>query len=500
MRFYDVIIIGSGISGAFTARECSSFNIRTAVLEKGYDLCVGATRGNSATVHAGHDAAYGSKKAYYNVRGNAMFEEICSELSVPFNRNGYIVFAGCEKDMNEIRRLKENADKNGVPGVEVLTKEQLDALGEGKWGDAVAGGLYAPTGGIVCPYTLTFALCESAAVNGVHFFCDTGVTGIQKITDPVGKVLGYEIRTDNPREEVFLTKTVFNCAGVHADEINNFVSEEKITITPRKGSHLILDRKLSPYVHKTWSQCPFDLPGGGHTKGQGVMPSVDGTIILGCEATDVEDKEDTGTYREGNEEILHYFEEFWHLLPIARAYPEFPRDMVISAFSGIRPHPSTDDFILGEVPDAPRFFNEAGIESPGLTAAPAFARELVADFAERYNYQKKEDFDPFIRRHKPFRDMTDEERLELIEKDPDFGRIVCRCEQVTRAEIIDAILRPVGATTVSGVKMRVRAGMGRCQGGFCSPEVVRILSEELGIPMTEIRFAGPGSEVLADEL
>ncbi len=173
---------------------------------------------------------------------------------------------------------------------------------------------------------------------------------------------------------------------------------------------------------------------------------------------------------------------------------------MISSFSEKQPHASTDDFILGEAPDAPGFFNEAGIESPGLTAAPAFARELVSEFADRFGYRKKDDFNPFLPARRPFRDMSDEERRAVIERDPDYGRIVCRCEEVTRGEIIDAILRPLGATTVSGVKMRVRAGMGRCQGGFCSPEVVRILSDELGIPMTEVRYAGEGSEVLRGSL
>ena len=500
MKTYDAIVIGSGITGSCTARELAKYDLKIAVLEKSYALCAGATRTNSATVHSGHDALNGSLKAYYNVRGNAMYDKLCADLDVKFNRNGTILFCLNDADMETAKRLKENADRNGVPNVQVLTREELNKLPDGEWGDDVVGAMYAPSGGMVCPYTLTFAICENAADNGVDFYLNTPVTDIKKVFKEDGRTVdGYVIKTSNKDEEEFFAKYVFNCAGVYADVMNNFVSEEKIEIRPRKGSHIILDKKLAPYVHSTWVQAPYDLPDGGHTKGMGIMPSVDGTIILGCEAVTMQDKDDTTSYADGRDHIINYCKEHWHSLPIAKYYPEFPQNMIITCIAGNRPHSTKDDFILGEPNDAPGFINEAGIESPGLTAGPAIALDLVTNAAEKYGFTKNDKFNPIRKAIRPFREMSDEEKAAAIAENPDYGQIICRCEQITKAEVLDAIRRPLGAKSVSGVKMRIRAGMGRCQGGFCSPEVVKILSEELGIPMTEVLNAGEGSEVLVDE-
>ncbi len=281
--------------------------------------------------------------------------------------------------------------------------------------------------------------------------------------------------------------------------MNNFVSSHKITIQPRRGSHIILDRKLAPHVHATLCQTPADLPGGGHTKGMGLMPTMDGTLLLGCEAVTVENRDNTATTREGLDEILNYFRANWAKLPISRAIPVFPQQAVIGAFAGLRPHPTGDDYILGEPDDCSRFYNLTGIESPGLTAAPAIARELVQQAAQRYGWKANGAFDPLRRAPKPFRLMNFAERERAIAANADYGAVICRCEMVTRAEVLAAIRGELGARSVNAVKMRVRAGMGRCQGGFCGPEVVRLLSEELGIPMTEVLQAGQGSNVLLYE-
>ncbi len=486
---YDAVVIGAGISGAALARELCAYRLHVAVLEKGSDVCAGASKGNSATVHSGHDAAHGTRKAYYNVKGNAMFDPLCADLSVPFRRNGMIIIAADESDMAQAHRLKRNADLNGVPDVQVLSREELIRL-EGHFGENVLGGLYAPTSGIVCPYTLVIALCENSAENGAEFHLNTEVRNIQNTQG------AFRIETDRG---VFETRLVFNCAGTHADEINRMVSQIRFTITPRKGEHLILDKKLAPYLRATISQTPRDLPGGGHTKGMGMMPSADGTIILGCDAHDAADKDETDTTCIGTGEILEYFEKNWRNFPISRAIPQFPRHMVIGAFGGLRPHPNTDDFILGEAPDAPGFWNMAGIESPGLTATPAIARDIAQQAAAKYGFEANPDFNPIRKRPKPFREMNLEERRQAVAANPDYGKIVCRCEQVTRAEVLAAIRAPIGARTVNAVKMRTRAGMGRCQGGFCGPEVVRLLSEELHIPMTAVTLCGEGSEILPFE-
>jgi glycerol-3-phosphate dehydrogenase len=456
------------------------------VLEKSSDVCAGASRSNSATVHSGHDATFGSHKATYNVLGNAMYDKLCADLSVPFIRNGMIIFAVSEADMTEVRRLKENADKNGVPGVRVLNRDALTGL-EGHFGEQVIGGLHAPTSAQVCPYSLVIAMCENAAENGVSFFLNTEAKRIQKTAG------GFCI--DTP-QGMFETRFLFNCAGTHADDINNMVSQHHFCIIPRKGEHLILDKKLAPYVRATVSQAPFALPTGGHTKGMGIMPSLDGSVILGCDSRDVTDKDDASTTAQGIGEIVRFFESNWRHLPISRTVSSFPKHLIISAFAGLRPHPDTDDFIIGEAADAPGFFNMAGIESPGLTAAPAIAQALAREFAAIYGVSENPGFNPLRPRPKPFRDMNAEERERAIAEDPNYGRIVCRCEQVTRAEILQAIHSPIGAQTVSAVKMRTRAGMGRCQGGFCGPEVVRLLAEELGIAMTDVTMCGEGSPVV----
>jgi glycerol-3-phosphate dehydrogenase len=477
---YDAIIIGSGISGASLAYELAAYKLRIAVIEKGSDICSGTSRGNSATVHSGHDAAYGTQKALYNVMGNAMFDQLCSDLKVPFIRNGTILFAINEADMEEVRRLKHNADKNHVPGVEVLDRDGLLRI-EHYFGPDVIGGLYAPTGGIVCPYTLVIALCEQALRNHVDFFLNNKVMCIQK------NATGFFVTTN---KTVFQTRFLFNCAGTHADEINNMVSSNKITILPRKGEHILLDKKLAPYVRATISQTPVNLPSGGHTKGMGIMPSVDKTIILGCDAHDVTDKDDTATTAIGLDEITSYFEKNWRHLPISEKIPKFPHNRIINAFGGLRPHSTTDDFIIGESEDVAGFFNMAGIESPGLTAAPA-----IQDAAEKYHFEKTDVFIPTRDHVKPFRDMNDEERRQAVMENKEYGDIVCRCEMVTKAEIKAAIHAPLGATNVNAVKMRTRAGMGRCQGGFCSPVVAKILAEELSIDLTEVTQSGEGSNI-----
>ena len=482
---YDAIVIGAGISGCSVARELSRYELKCLVLEKGHDIAAGTTRGNSATVHAGYDPEPGSNKAIYNVRGSRMYGELCRELNVPYMKNGMIIFAVNSEQMDECRRLKATGDLNGV-ATELCDRPRLLEI-EPDMGEGVIGGLWVPDSGMVSPYELCFALSENAAMNGVEFRRGSEVTAIEPL------IGGWRVTAG---EERFETKYLFNCAGTHADIFNNMVSKDKFRIIPREGQHLILDRELQSYVKTTICQTPEKLPGGGHTKGMGIMPSVDGSIILGCNADDVEDRNFSDTTAEGMAKIVDYFEEKWKYLPISKKYPDFPRDKVITAYGGSRPHPDRDDFILGEPEDAKGFINLAGIESPGVTAAPAIAIDMVKILVEREGPALKADYRPGREIKKPFRDMTDAQRAEAIAKDADYAKLVCRCEQVTEAEVRDAIRRPNGARSISGVKMRTRAGMGRCQGGFCSTRVLEILAEELGLSPLEVRQSGRGSEIL----
>ncbi|MDR1588488.1 MAG: NAD(P)/FAD-dependent oxidoreductase [Treponema sp.] len=487
---YDAIVIGAGISGASVARELARYKMSVMVLEKGSDVCAGASRGNSATVHSGHDAKPGTLKARYNVLGNALYDDLCRELSVPFRRNGTIIFGTSEEDMAEIHRLKIQADENGVPGVEVL--DRLGLMEKEPWfGEKVRGGLWAPSGGMVCPYTLVIALCENALQNGVRFSLDTELRALER------EGAFWRLKTSRG---IFEGKIVFNCAGTYADILNNMVSRRRFTIIPRKGEHIILDKRLGPYVRTTVCQTPVTLPGGGHTKGMGIMPSLDGTVILGCNARDAEDRDNTDTSAEGLNSILKFFEENWTHLPAAKALPRFPRDAVIGAFGGLRAHPGGDDFILGEAPDAEGFFNAAGIESPGLTAGPAVGKALVKEAAEKYGLVPREDFNPIRTVSPPFRGMSRNEQAAAVQQNGDYGKIVCRCEQVTRAEILAAIHTPPGARSLNAVKMRARAGMGRCQGGFCGPEVLKILAGELNCSPLEITQSGGNSRILSGKI
>ena len=482
---WDAIIIGAGISGLSVARELARYQLKVLVLEKGHDVCAGTTKGNSATVHAGYDPDPGSNKAIYNVRGSRMYPELCRELQVPYLKNGLVMIALDEEQMEEVRKLHEMGQRNGVR-TEVCDRARILEI-EPDMGEGVIGGLWVPDSGMVCPYNLVMALAENSARNGVEFRTSTQALSVERD--------GGEWLVSTP-DETFRTKYVFNCAGTHADKFNNMVSADVFHIIPREGQHLIMDRDFAPYVKTTIYPTPELLPGGGHTKGMGLMPSVDGTLILGCNADDVDDPDFSANTREGIDKILDFFEARWKYMPISKHVPKFPRDAVITAYGGSRAHPDRDDFILGEPKDAPNFINLAGIESPGVTAAPAIAIDMVKILVDRERPALKQDYKPGREIKKPFRTMTAEERREAIKADPDYARIVCRCEQVTEAEIRDAIRRPVGARSVSAVKMRTRAGMGRCQGGFCSPRVLEILCEELGLDPLEVTQSGGRSNIL----
>lgn len=484
---WDAIIIGAGISGCSVARELARYQLKVLVLEKGHDVCAGTTKGNSATVHAGYDPDPGSNKAVYNVRGSRMYPQLCEELQVPYMKNGLVMIALDEAQMEEVRKLHEMGQRNGVR-TEVCDRARILEI-EPDMGEGVIGGLWVPDSGMVCPYNLVMALAENSARNGVEFMTSTEVLSVERDGD------AWMVATP---DETFRTKYVFNCAGTHADKFNNMVTSDVFHIIPREGQHLIMDRIYAPYVKTTIYPTPELLPSGGHTKGMGLMPSVDGTLILGCNADDVDDPDFSANTREGLDKILDFFEERWKYMPISKHVPKFPRDAVITAYGGCRAHPDRDDFILGEPKDAPNFINLAGIESPGVTAAPAIAIDMVQILLDRERPAPKPDYKPGREIKKPFRTMTPEERRAAIEADPDYARIVCRCEQVTEAEIRDAIRRPVGARSVSAVKMRTRAGMGRCQGGFCSPRVLEILCEELGLDPLEVTQSGGRSNILVD--
>lgn len=469
---YDVMIIGGGVSGAASARELSRYKVKACVIEKEEDVCCGTSKANSAIIHAGYDAPTGSLMAKLNVRGNQMMEELSKELDFPFQRNGSLVVCLHEEDMPALQALYERGVENGVRELRILNKEEALEM-EPNLAENVYAALYAPTAGIVCPFNLNIALAENANMNGVDFKFNTEVLHIKKIEG------GYELLTNKGN---FRTKYVVNAAGVYADRIHNMVSAKKLHITARRGDYCLLDKSAGNHV----SRIIFALP-GKYGKGVLVAPTVHGNLIVGPTAIDVEDKEGTNTTRAGMDELMEKAGMNVRNLPVRQ---------VITSFAGLRAHEDHHEFIIEEVEDAKGFIDCAGIESPGLTSCPAIGEMVAEILRDKMGLEKKENF---IAKRKGILDpdtLSREERAELIKKNPAYGNIICRCEMVTEGEILDAIHRPLGAKSLDGVKRRTRAGMGRCQSGFCSPRTMEILAREWNMSMFDITKSGGSSFIV----
>ena len=469
---YDVIIIGAGVTGCAVARYLSRYQGSALVLERAEDVCCGTSKANSAIIHAGFDAAHGSLMAKMNVQGSRMVPGLAKELDFPFRRNGSLVVCMSEEDMPRLLALYENGVKNGVEQLEIVDSKRLHELEPNVSKDAVAA-LWAPTGGIVCPFNMTIALAENANANGVDFRFNTKVTGFTR---------GEEGWTVHTEQGDFRTRYVVNAAGVYADVLHNMVSPRKLHITPRRGDYCLLDRQVGGFVSHTVFQLPGKLG-----KGVLVSPTVHGNIIVGPTAIDIEDRDGTNTTAAGLEELISKAGISVDNLPIRQT---------ITSFAGLRAHEDHHEFVIGEAEDAPGFVDCAGIESPGLTSAPAIGLTVAELLREKLGLREKEDFIATRKGLLDPKSLTWDAYQALIRENPAYGQIICRCEQVTEGEIIDAIRRPLGARSLDGVKRRTRAGMGRCQAGFCSPRVMEILARELGVSQAEITKCGGASRLI----
>ena len=463
---YDVIIIGGGVSGAASARELSRYKVRACVLEKEEDVCCGTSKANSAIVHAGYDAAPGSLKAKLNVRGNEMMEQLSEDLDFPFQKTGSLVICLSGEEMPGLQELYDKGVANGVKGLKILDREEVLGM-EPNITDDVYAALYAPSAGIVCPFGMNIALAENACTNGVEFRFNTEVLDIRKTEN------GYEIHTNRG---MFQAKCVVNAAGVYADKIHNMVSKKKIHITPRRGEYCLLDKSAGTHVSRTI----FSLP-TKYGKGVLVTPTVHGNLLIGPTAVDIENKEGTNTTREGLDEVIS---------KAGQNVKNLPMRQVITSFAGLRAHEDGSEFIIGEADDAEGFIDCAGIESPGLTSCPAIGGMVAEILREKLGLEEKENFISTRKGILNPNTLAKEERAELIRKEPAYGNIICRCEMITEGEILDAIRRPLGARSLDGVKRRTRAGMGRCQSGFCSPRTMEILARELHVNMSDITKSG----------
>ena len=471
---YDVIIVGGGVVGCGTARELMRRKARVLLLEKTNDICNGQSKANTAIIHGGYDAKPGTLKARFNVLGNAMFDRLHDELDVPVQWNTSLVVSFSADGHAALEKLLEQGVKNGVRGELRIIDEAELRRREPNVGSEAKEALLVGAGGIVCPYELTVAYAENAAKNGAEFIRNAQVTGIKKLDNGHWQVTSAA--------GTFETRAVVNAAGTYADVLNNMVSARKVHIRPRRGEYYILDKKYKNAFHAAMFQLPTSMG-----KGILIAPTVDGTGLVGPTAADIDDKEDKRTTAAGLEKALRGASRTWEHIP-ARGF--------ITTFAGLRATGDTGDFILGEAEDAPLFFNCCAIESPGLSSAPAIAKWMSEEIAGKLDLKENPDFNPIRKAIPKFREMNAAEREAAIKANPDFGKVVCRCETVTEAEIREAIRRPVGALDIDGVKRRTRAGMGRCQAGFCTPRTVEILAEELGISPLEVTKFGGDSKLL----
>lgn len=469
---YDVLIIGAGVSGSAVARELSRRERYIAVLERESDVCEGTSKANSGIVHAGYDAVPGTLKAKLNVEGSRRMEALSKELDFPFKKNGSLVISFEEEGKAKLQELCERGQANGVLDLQLLTGEEVRRK-EPQLSEEVKAALYAPTAGIVCPFGLNLALAENAAQNGVDFYLNTEVTAIYKEEN------GYRVTAG---EQEFFAAVVVNAAGVYADRFHNMVSTHPMHITPRRGEYCLFDKTSGNLVNSTIFQLPS-------AKGKGILvtPTVHGNLMAGPTAEDILDKEGTNTTAAGLDMVLQSG---------ARSVKNLPVRQVITSFAGLRAHEESGDFIIKEAEDAPGFFDVAGIASPGLSAAPAIGAYVAELIQERFPASERTDFIAVRKGIPNMAEASAEERQELIRQNPAFANVICRCELVTEGEILAAIHRPLGATTLDGIKRRTRAGMGRCQAGFCSPKTVEILARELGADSSQIVKSRQESHIL----
>lgn len=468
----DVVIVGAGVAGCACARELAKYQLNVLVLEAGYDVACGASRTNSGIVHGGYDPIPGTKKAFYNVRGAQRIPQLADEIGFRFRPNGSMVAAFSEEELHIIEELQKRAVANGVSDVEVVGKEQALAY-EPQLSPSVEGALVCASSGICDPFGMTVAFAENACMNGVSFRFLSPVAIVARDND------GWVLQL-NSGEEIH-ARVVINAAGAHAVELHNQVSRVQLESRPRLGEYVLMSRDMGSAFTHTMFRAP-----GPRGKGVLVSPTVEGNLIIGPDALDVDNPSDTATRAEGLSWVVEQAQLTW---------PGYAKNEVITNFAGVRPSGADGDFVIGEPEDAPGFFDIAAFDSPGLTSAPAVALDVAEWVADRLQASPNPTFNPHRACPPRLLEMDDNQRAAVIKKDPRFGHIVCRCEQVSEAEILAAIHAPLPATSISAVRRRCRAGMGKCQGGFCLPYVAEIIARETGIDVSEVRMAGPGSEL-----
>ncbi len=476
MMHYDVILIGGGVVGTLTARALSKYQLKIALVEKGDDVAMGATKANSAIVHGGYDPLPGTCKARLNVRGSEMMEEICGELSVPYRKNGSLVLAFSKEEEAHLALLLQRGEANRVQGLRLLDADALFALEPKLSRDATAA-LLCTSAAIVSPYELAIAAMGNAMDNGADLYTEMKVTSIQETAQ------GYRI---SDGKTVLHASYLINCAGIGGAAIAAMLGEE-IPLTARIGEYLLLDKTAGPLVSHTVFRVP-----GKEGKGVLVTPTVHGNLLVGPTSEEREDKECTATDAQGLAEVRQ---------KASLTLPCLPLGETITSFAGLRASHMDGDFIIRPAKHSPHAIHAIGIDSPGLSASPAIAEELLALLREAgLKLIEKEGYNPYRPSPVAFSSLPFAQKQEIIKEHPAFGRIVCRCEQVSEGEILLAIAQNPPARSVDAVKRRVRSGMGRCQGGFCTPSVVSLLARHWSKEKTMITKCGGDSTLLAATL
>jgi len=478
----DVVIIGGGVIGASIARELSRYSLKIILIEKEDDVAMGTSKGNSGIIHAGYNADFRTLKGQLNIKSNSRFDKLCRDLKVRFKRVGSLVVGFNEQDLKKLRELKKNGEKNGLKNLEIIAGDKLFRL-EPNLNAQTKHALYAPSAGIISPYKLTIALVDSAVINGVKVLLETEAKDIKTEKRQVCGVV-----TDRG---LIKTRAVINAAGLHADEIAK-TAGDSFKINPLKGEYQLFDKQWGNLVNHILFPIPTKL-----SKGILVAPTVHGNLLIGPNSCRVKEKDDPATTRAGIKEVYD---------GARKLIPHLPHQDLINSFAGLRADiEGRDDFIIEASKNIRGFINVAGIESPGLSSAPAIAemvsgilKEVVKEISPQLELNYKDDFVETLVEQPKFADYLDKtgKWQEIVEKDADYGEIICRCEKVSKGEMLRAIHQPVPARSLDAIKRRIRAGMGRCQGGFCSPKVLKILSEELKISPLKITKKGTGSEIL----
>lgn len=470
----DVAIIGCGVIGAAAAYELSHYPLQTAIFEAENDVADCTTKANSAILHAGYDPEPGTRMARLNVEGSALAKEICARLDVPYLQCGSLVLALSPEELPHLQKLYENGIANGVPGIRLLSAEETLAM-EPNLASNVVGALYAPSAAIVSPWEFALAMAEVAVRNGVELHRSCPVTRIEKTAG------GWALTTPSGIVE---TRYIINAAGISAQAVHDMAAPHKFTIQPTRGEYYLLDKSEGSRVHHVIFQCPNE-----NGKGVLVAPTVHGNLIVGPNADPVEG-DDTACTAAGLAFVS---------AAARRSVPNIRFSESIRNFAGVRANVDTGDFVIGEAEGAPGFIDLAGMKSPGLSSAPAVAREAVKILEAHGDLPApKADYRDGRTRVR-FKELPPEEKTRLIAKEPAYGRVICRCETITEGEILDALHEEIPATTIDGVKRRCDAGMGRCQGGFCGPRVLELISKTLGISPLDVLQDKAGTNVLLCE-